>query len=102
MTREEVKDQAEWISKFQFVQCPECETHFSSPILNRRLEDGGLFYCPLGHTMFFKTARENREQREREEKRKINEEEELYRMLHPTLENLPAPKKDKSFWGARK
>lgn len=99
MEKDEVKSQAEWISGFRFVKCHQCDVDFASPLLNKRLDDGLTFYCPLGHAQYFPSGREKTQREELEKKRKLAEEEELYRLMHPLPKPEPAPEVEKkSFW----
>lgn len=97
MGKDEVKSQAGWISGFRFIKCCTCDIDFASPLLNKRLEDGESFYCPVGHEQWFSEGREKRDRKRLEQKRKLAEEEELYRLMHPNPEPVPEVE-NKSFW----
>lgn len=40
------------------ILCIACGVEFSSPVITYRSRDGNNFYCPNGHSMYFKDARE--------------------------------------------
>ena len=99
MTKDEVKSQAEWISEFMFIKCCMCGVDFASPLLENRAKDGELFYCPVGHEQFFSKAREDRDRKRLEAKRKLAEEQELYRLMHPApAVETPAEAKKERWW----